>query len=596
MGAHDPMWDLQGLIDQPVPPDPHFTETLRQQLLDDLSTAKSDGDNEHALLIKLEQAGLARGSHHHLVDSPRKTLTVLLELILIAAIVIGANAAIDHNWGQASLQPPSPERAHTAQSTHSIAFNTAVVTTVAQAGMPNPPGAPVVTPEARTISPAFAPAQTAAPASQLLWSAGTSSTLGAESDEFVVLGNRVFRPVVSGAFKGIEARYVATGSMSWQFALENAKGITSGDGTLFVTGTRPDQTTENHRWALFALKSDSGAKLWTLDLPGVAGTPVADAAVVYQPYKGDHIVAVNATTGDVLWRAALPTDESIADLSLLAGRLYVTTVSGRLLSYDAGNPSSMEEIQQPKGYALHDPVVAGQMLIVVATRIDATNTDALPSTIIAYDIAHDFTFAWDRGFKGNVGDPVALDYALIVSVPIGRTKDNPVDQMALVRLDLATGKTLWQCAFTSAGFGPLTMTSTPQPMVLAPTAEQVLYGFDLETGSRVWTMENVAASRVTASNDGMLVGSMYDGSLTVIRPAMGTGSRIAKPSGAPVTVNLPEGVRWQRQLLAGQLSAGSMVVESGFVLRALNTPTFTGLEATDTVTGKMIWRQAMIWT
>ena len=453
----------------------------------------------------------------------------------------------------------------------------------------------MVTPEARTISPAFAPAQPAGPASQLMWSAGASSTLGAASDELVVLGNRIFRPVVSDAFNGIEARYVATGSMSWQFALENAKGIAGGDGTLFVTGTRPDQTTENHRWALFALKSGSGAQLWALDLPGVAGTPVADAAVVYQPYNGDHIVAVIAITGDVLWRAALPTDESIADLSLLAGRLYVTTVSGRLLSYDAGNPSSMKEIQQPKGYALHAPVVAGQMLIVVATRIDATNTDAMPITIIAYDPSHDFAYLWERGFRGNVGDPVALDDALIVSVPIGRTKDTPIDQMALVRLDLATGKTLWQCAFTSAGFGPLTVTSTPQPMVLAPTAEQVLYGFDLKTGIRVWTMENLAVSRIAAS-DGVLFGSMYDGSLSVIRPAMETGAAMAQPSGAPVTANLPEGVRWQRPLLAGQLSADSTVVENGFVIRALNTSIFTGLEATDTVTGKMIWRQAMIWT
>src|SRR6476620_825398 len=67
MGAHDPMWDLQGLIDQPVPPDPHFTETLRQQLLDNLSTARTNGNDEQALLIKLEQAGLARGSHQRLI-------------------------------------------------------------------------------------------------------------------------------------------------------------------------------------------------------------------------------------------------------------------------------------------------------------------------------------------------------------------------------------------------------------------------------------------------------------------------------------------------------------------------------------------------
>jgi outer membrane protein assembly factor BamB len=347
---------------------------------------------------------------------------------------------------------------------------------------------------------------------------------------------------------------------------------------------------------LYALKSDSGAKLWSLDLPGVAGTPISNAAGVYQPYNGDHIAAIDAITGDVLWRTELPTGESIADLALHGGRLYVTTVSGRLLSYDAGNPSSMKEIQQPKGYALGAPVVAGQTLIVVATRIDAANTDAMPSTIIAYDIAHDFAFLWDRGFRGNVGDPVALDDALIVSIPIGRTKDNPLDQMALVRLDLSTGKTLWQCAFTSSGFGPLTVTSTPQPMVLAPTAEQVLYGFDLETGTRVWTMENLAVSRITASNDGILFGSMYDGSLSLIRPAMETGSVTAKPSGEPVTANLPEGVRWQRPLQAGQISADSTVVENGFVIRALSTSTFTGLEATDTVTGKMIWRQAMVWT
>src|SRR6478609_7337011 len=50
MGAHDPMWDLQGLIDQPIPPDPHFTETLRQRLLDNLETARTNGNDEQALL------------------------------------------------------------------------------------------------------------------------------------------------------------------------------------------------------------------------------------------------------------------------------------------------------------------------------------------------------------------------------------------------------------------------------------------------------------------------------------------------------------------------------------------------------------------
>jgi outer membrane protein assembly factor BamB len=584
------MWDLQGLIDQPVPPDPHFSETLRQLLLDDLSAAQPDGDETQALLATLEQAGLARGSHHHLVASPRKLLTVLLELALVAAIVIGANAAIDRDWGQASPQVTSSVDTQPSTSTSSV---------TSQIGMPNPSGAPVVTPEARTISPAFAPAQAAASASQLMWNIDASSARGAASDELVVLGNRVFRPVVSDAFTGIEARYVATGSLNWQFDMARSNAsidIAGGDKTLFVTGARPDQTTGNPQWVLYALKSDSGAQLWSLDLPGVAGAPISNAAVVFQPYSGDRIMAVNALTGDLLWQIELPTDESIADLSLLAGRLYVTTISGRLLSYDAGNPSPMKEIPQSKGYALHAPVVAGQTLIVVGTRIDATNTNAMPSTLSAYDIAHDFSFVWDRGFRGGVGDPVALADALIVSIPIGRTKDNPIEQMALVRLDLATGKTLWQCAFTSAGFGPLTMTSTPQPMVLAPTAEQVLYGFDLETGARVWTMENLAASRITASNDGVLFGSMYDGSLTVIRPAMDTGSTIAKPSGAPVTAGLPAGVRWQRPLLAGQLSAGSTVVENGFVLRALNTSSFTGLEATDTTTGKLIWRQAMIWT
>ena len=59
MQTHDPMWDLQGLIDQPVSPDPVFTEAVRQQLLAEFSPANDTNDDEQ-LLAHLEPAGLVR--------------------------------------------------------------------------------------------------------------------------------------------------------------------------------------------------------------------------------------------------------------------------------------------------------------------------------------------------------------------------------------------------------------------------------------------------------------------------------------------------------------------------------------------------------
>ena len=85
MQTHDPMWDLQGLIDQPVSPDPVFAAAVRQQLLASFSPAIDTSDDER-LLAHLEQAGLVRGSPRHRDRSLSRIVTMVVELVLVAAI------------------------------------------------------------------------------------------------------------------------------------------------------------------------------------------------------------------------------------------------------------------------------------------------------------------------------------------------------------------------------------------------------------------------------------------------------------------------------------------------------------------------------
>ncbi len=502
MQTHDPMWDLQGLIDQPVSPDPVFTEAVRQQLLAEFSPANDTNDDER-LLAHLEQAGLVRGSISHQRDrSWPRIMTMVVELVLVAAIVFGANAAIDSAWWSRSM----------SASTSSA---------------PTSPYGP--------MSPTFGvPGQASPPTNLVMWRKTPEKERHVTSAGMAATGTSFFHVVTSDSFTGVEALKAENGKGLWRFAMtpsRNSGIVAAGEGTLLVSGTTANDASGNPRWSLYALDTKKGKQRWVLDLPDVPGRMVQANGIAYLVYGTSSIMAVNTESGLMIWQQQIPAPEAIADLLLLSGRLYVTTVSGSILRF-SWDGTLRSTIAPPAGYTFGSPVVDENIMIVVGTRTDRTRSFASPYTLAAFDIMHGDVLLWARGFSGKVGDPVVRDLSLIVTIPDSLSTDSIYDQYCLVRLDPRSGKTLWTYAFISRGFGAMTTTIAPRPMVVVSSAANVLYGFDAESGLHLWGMGKMPISHIIAGDDGTIFGLLDDGTLIAIRPAPKPGIPAQQPYGA----------------------------------------------------------------
>ena len=263
MQTHDPMWDLQGLIDQPVSPDPVFTEAVRQQLLARFSPANDTNDDER-LLAHLEQAGLVQGSIEPRTRTRPRIVTMIVELVLVAAIVLGANAAIDSAWWSRSM----------SSSTSSA---------------PTSPNG--------QMSPTFGVPYPAAPPTNLvMWKHGPDKGHHITSAGMAAIGTRFFHVVTSDSFTGVEALNASTGKELWRFAVQPSRNsgiVAAGEGTLLVSGTTANDASGNPRWGLYALDPKKGKQRWALDLPAVPGRPVQSNGIAYLVYGTSSIMAVN---------------------------------------------------------------------------------------------------------------------------------------------------------------------------------------------------------------------------------------------------------------------------------------------------------------
>jgi outer membrane protein assembly factor BamB len=501
MQTHDPMWDLQGLIDQPVSPDPVFTEAVRQQLLASFSPV-NDTDDDERLLLHLEQAGLVQGSSEHRTRTRPKIMTMVVELVLVAAIVFGANTAIDSAWWSRSMSSSTSSNSTWPTGQTSPMF-----------GVPN---------------------QASPPTNTVMWRHSPEKERHVESAGMATSGTGFFHVVTSDSFTGVEALKVKNGKRLWRFAVTPARNsgiVAAGEGTLLVSGTTANDASGNPRWSLYALETKKGKQRWVLDLPDAPGRLVQANGIAYLVYGTSSIMAVNIESGLMIWQQQIPAPEAIADLALLSGRLYVTTVSGSILrfSWDGTLRSTIAPLT---GYTFGSPTVYENILIVVGTRTDRTDSFAAPYTLAAFDIMHGDALLWARGFSSEVGDPVVRDYSLIVTIPDALSAYSIYDQFSLVRLDPRTGKTLWTYAFISRGFGAITTTLTPQPMAVVPSAANVLYGFDAKSGLHLWAMGKMPISQTIAGDDGTIFGLLDDGSVIAIRPAPKPGIPAQQPHGA----------------------------------------------------------------
>lgn len=138
----------------------------------------------------------------------------------------------------------------------------------------------------------------------------------------------------------------ADGSVAWTFPVETSVWGAPAvrDGTVYAAARDDGQNAENVRAAVHAVSLETGEEVWTRRL-GVSprfnpvDAPVADDERVYVPTGTGPLLALDAATGETVWRFDPPRGVQ-ASPALADGVLYVACLDGTLAALDAatGDP------------------------------------------------------------------------------------------------------------------------------------------------------------------------------------------------------------------------------------------------------------------
>jgi outer membrane protein assembly factor BamB len=461
MSEHDALHALSGLIDDPVAPRPAFAEELRSRLIAELSESERNQGKERSVLNLTSPSVMLR------LPEPRKRtsrqrLVMAFEIAAVAALMIGLIAALSPaRWG--GSEAPTP-------ASNSI-----------QAMVPNSYSSPAASPE-RSDSVLWRQASGGAPDTSVV-----SMTSGDE---------KVFRFVQSEqGFSGLEAFDGQAGARAWRFPMTSSwggSGVTFGDGKVFVYGATSLDDSGQPKWELYALDSATGAQLWATGIPNFASPPIYSDGAVYILDSFHTMTAIDAKSGTQNWNQVFP--DTLSMLSVHDGRVYVWVLPGKQMqSFSVDDPTDVDVISMDSSTYMQPPAVVDGKLIVVSSPSFPRSGITSTSTITAFDIANNYSKVWSREYQGTVGAPVVLNEALVVSIPNEWNSADFNARNVLARIDPKTGDLLWESSVASAGFGALSSTTSPVNMILAPSAEKVVYGSDPYTGNEIWAVSDVPA-------------------------------------------------------------------------------------------------------
>lgn len=225
----------------------------------------------------------------------------------------------------------------------------------------------------------------------------------------------------------------------------------------------------------------------TLDPP----TPVAVDGTVFVPVpETNELVALDANSGEVLWRGVHHEDEpESAEFNRPAvrdGRVFVTNWPKQATAYDAATGERDWRRELDEQFVL--PPVATDEGVVVPTRSGARLLDP-----------GDGHTRWNRDLGGNATEstPAVADGAVFV----------PDKVESLHALDLATGETLWTTPCDGR-----TAPVVADGVVYAVQSMATLVAFDAATGEKLFEYR---PSRVPLSTpivgDGVLYAAYRDG-------------------------------------------------------------------------------------
>ncbi|MFN3646629.1 MAG: PQQ-binding-like beta-propeller repeat protein [Gemmobacter sp.] len=273
-------------------------------------------------------------------------------------------------------------------------------------------------------------------APQRLWSApiGTGSSRRARlSVAPVVAGGSVF---AMDARNRLTALSAATGGALWSFDVTPAGespeaasggGLAVGDGKLFVTTGFGE---------LIALNPATGAVLWRQRFDGpVSGAPAVVGGTVYVAGRDAAAWAVNAADGKIRWVQSGVRQSA----GLLGGSAPAVADKVVVMPFASGQVAALD---RAKGDMAWMGAVAGQRAGRAAAFVaDLTGDPVVSGGRVYVGSAAGRTAA----FRLDTGEMLweAREGAMGPVWPVGNAVFTVTDDGRLVRLDAATGETVW---------------------------------------------------------------------------------------------------------------------------------------------------------
>jgi len=186
-----------------------------------------------------------------------------------------------------------------------------------------------------------------------------------------VEGDLVVVPYPSG---DLVALHVSDGSSAWSESLSRTR--TTSEITAMSDAARPaiDKGTVfavGHAGRMIATQSETGERLWSLNVPGIQPPWVAGDSVFVVDTAG-QLMAISRHDGKIQWTVKLP-EGAWSGPTLAGNTLWLASTKGALVGVDAatGRITTQKDIGAPVYIA---PVVAqGRMYILT----DAANLIAL---------------------------------------------------------------------------------------------------------------------------------------------------------------------------------------------------------------------------
>jgi outer membrane protein assembly factor BamB len=281
---------------------------------------------------------------------------------------------------------------------------------------------------------------------------------------------RIYLPTFAGRFFALSPR---TGKVLWRYTSGRcawaspavAAGLVFETFLLRPPACRPDVDVHG---ALLAFDAKTGDVRWRADLPATESSPLVAGGLVWVGDWDENVSAFAARTGRLRWRfhADAPIKSSPA---LAGGRLYVATYGGHLYALDASTGRQLWRASvQPRLFG------RGRFYSTPAVGHGRVYLGSTDGKVYAYG-ARTGRLRWSFSTGSYVyGSAALFDDLVLIGSYDGR----------LYALDAATGRPRW--SFEAAGRISGSPTIVGNVAYVSTLAERT-FALDVRTGRRLWT-------------------------------------------------------------------------------------------------------------